>query len=444
MARQSGRRRASHARGRARDRIEVPEGHGHGHGHGHGGEVDTSSVDSDAVVARRVRMVVAGLLAPMIVAAIVLTVVLWPRHDVTSSELFTDQARGVVGAIEPCTGEKAKSCDLAKVRITSATAGGKDKVVPVEIPKGQFAPKVAEGDRVMIGIISKPGQPPQYTYIDHDRSRPLLLLGALFALAVVALSRWRGVAALGALVVTGLVLTKFVLPAILDGSNALLVAVVGGTLIMVLALYLTHGFNAHTSVAMVGTIGALALTAALGDGFIVLSKITGIGIESASTVSAYAPNLDLQGLLVAGLVIGALGVLDDVTVTQVTAVWELSAANPNASRRALFGAGLRIGRAHVASVVNTLVLAYAGAALPTLLLFALSKAPGSYTVSTEDVAIQVVSGLVGSLGLIAAVPLTTALAALAVGDRTTSRRGVSVVPAPDRPPADYPSAGYYP
>src|SRR6266498_5060983 len=101
MARRAGRRRATRARGRRPQRIEVPSG-GHGHGHGHG-EVDTSGVDSDAVVARRVRMVVAGLLAPMIVAAIVLTVVLWPRHDVTSSELFTDQARGVVGAIEPCT-----------------------------------------------------------------------------------------------------------------------------------------------------------------------------------------------------------------------------------------------------------------------------------------------------------------------------------------------------
>jgi uncharacterized membrane protein len=106
-----------------------------------------------------------------------------------------------------------------------------------------------------------------------------------------------------------------------------------------------------------------------------------------------------------------------VTVTQAAAVWELSAADPTASRRSLIGAGLRIGRAHVASVVNTLLLAYAGAALPLLLLFAASNAPSTYTISTEDVAIQVIGGLVGSLGIIAAVPLTTALAAMAVGDR---------------------------
>jgi uncharacterized membrane protein len=120
-------------------------------------------------------------------------------------------------------------------------------------------------------------------------------------------------------------------------------------------------------------------------------------------------------------VIGALGVLDDVTVTQVTAVWELGALNPAATRRELFGAGLRIGRAHVASVVNTLVLAYAGAALPILMVFAISAIPAGYAVTTEEVAFQVVSALVGSLGLIAAVPLTTALAALAVGGRDQPR-----------------------
>jgi uncharacterized membrane protein len=219
------------------------------------------------------------------------------------------------------------------------------------------------------------------------------------------------------LVVTALVLTRFVLPAILEGTNALLVAVVGGTLIMVLALFLTHGVNAQTSVALVGTIGALALTAVLGTVFIEVSHISGLGQESASTLGTLVENIDVQGLLVAGLVIASLGVLDDVTVTQAAAVWELSAANPAASRRSLIGAGLRIGRAHVASVVNTLMLAYAGAALPLLLLFAASNAPSTYTISTEDVAIQVIGGLVGSLGIIAAVPLTTALAAMAVGDR---------------------------
>ena len=241
----------------------------------------------------------------------------------------------------------------------------------------------------------------------------------IFAIAVVALSRWRGFAALIALAVTAVMLTQFILPAILKGENALVVAVVGGTVIMAIALFLTHGINAESSIALSGTIAALGLTVVLG---LVLHQA--LPAEWAGRPRAprppsnSRPNIDLTGLLVAGMVIGALGVLDDVTVTQAAAVWELSAANPAANRRELMGAGLRIGRTHVASVVNTLVLAYAGAALPILLVFAIQDLPGRYVLSTEMVAMEVVRGLVGSLGIIMAVPLTTALAAMAVADRS--------------------------
>ena len=400
-------RRATRAKGRV-------AGHGHGHGHG---DVDTSAVDADAVVARRVRFVVVGLLVPLVLAAVILTITMWPEGKVTSDALLTDQARGEIVSIKPCS-EDPKNCDLATVKITSASTGPTGQQVPVQLPKGKLAPTFERGEHIMLAIDTKATADSRYQYVDHDRSRPLLLLALVFAIAVVALSRWRGLAALGALAVTGLVLTQFVLPAILKGSDPLVVAVVGGTLIMVLALYLTHGVNAQTSVALVGTIGALALTAMLGKLFIEGAKITGLSAEGIGSLETFAGRIDLQGLMVAGLVIGALGVLDDVTVTQSAAVWELSAANPEASRAELIGAGLRIGRAHVASVVNTLVLAYAGSSLPVLLVFAASAAPAAYTVSTEEVAIQVISGLVGSLGLIAAVPLTTALAALAVGGRS--------------------------
>lgn len=407
-------RGARRAKGRRPAPIEVA-----GHGHGHGHAIDTSAVDKDAVVARRVRLVVAGLLVPMIVAAVVLMITMWPTGKVTSDDLASEQGRGVITSIKPCPGKDAPSCDLGTVKITSASVGGTGKEVPVQLPKGKLAPKLERGDHIMLGIVMSNPPDQRYSFIDHDRGRPLLLLAGLFAVAVVALSRWRGFAALGALLVTGLILTKFVLPAILKGTDPLLVAVVGGTVIMVLALYLTHGVNAQTSVALVGTIGALALTAVLGKLFIEGAKISGLSAEGIGTLESYIGRIDLQGLLVAGLVIGALGVLDDVTVTQSAAVWELSAANPAASRAELIGAGLRIGRAHVASVVNTLVLAYAGSALPTLLILAASAAPATYTVSSEDIAVQVISGLVGSLGIIAAVPITTALAALAVGGRST-------------------------
>jgi uncharacterized membrane protein len=258
----------------------------------------------------------------------------------------------------------------------------------------------------------------RYQYVDHDRTWPLALLAGIFAIAVVALSRWRGLAALVALGLTAVMLTKFIMPAILEGSNPLLVAVVGGSVIMVVALFLTHGVNAQTSVALAGTIAALGVTVGLGWVFVNLCQLSGLAADSASSIKGYFPALDLPGLLVAGMVIGALGVLDDVTVTQASAVWELSAANPAASRRSLVAAGLRIGRAHVASVVNTLVLAYAGAALPLLMMYAVGDLGGLYAISTESVAMEIVRGLVGSLGIILAVPLTTALAAMAVADRS--------------------------
>jgi uncharacterized membrane protein len=240
------------------------------------------------------------------------------------------------------------------------------------------------------------------------------------------------VAALVALGLTGVVLVVFVLPAILHGSDPMLVSVVGSTVIMLVTLCLTHGINARTSVAAVGTVGALALTAVLGIVFVRLCRISGLSPEGAAEVASYTPGLDLRGLLVAGLVIGALGVLDDVTVTQTAAVWELSAANPAAGRGELLAAGLRIGRAHVASVVNTLVLAYAGASLPLLMQFAIQGMSESYAVSLERVAIEVVRGLVGSLGIIAAVPLTTALAAAAVAKRSEAKpvRPEPVSPSP--------------
>jgi uncharacterized membrane protein len=415
-----GRRRAAPRPGRRRTgRIELPGGHGHGHGHGHGDTVvDTSVVDADAVVARRVRIVVACLLVPLILAAVVAMVLLWPSGDIKVPALEAGQARGVVTTLKPCP-ETPKDCNLAKVRLTAAPGSDKGLEVPVEVPSGaQTTVEVKSGDRIMLTDVKGAPIASRYQYVDHDRTRPLTLLAVIFALAVVALSRWRGLAALIALGVTALMLTQFVMPAILEGSNALLVAVVGGSVVMVFALFLTHGVNAQTSVALAGTIAALGLTVGLGWAFVKICQLSGIAVEGASVVKSYVGSLDLAGLLVAGMVIGALGVLDDVTVTQASAVWELSAANPSASRRSLMGAGLRIGRAHVASVVNTLVLAYAGAALPTLMIFSVSGVPAGYVLSTEIVAIEVVRGLVGSLGIIAAVPLTTALAAMAVADRS--------------------------
>ncbi len=276
------------------------------------------------------------------------------------------------------------------------------------------------GDAVVIGAAADQPIESRYELIDQQRAWPLFALAVTFALAVVALSRWRGLAALASLALSILILIVFVLPALLEGKPPLAVAVVGASAIMIVTLYLSHGVSLRTSVSLVGTLISLSLTGLLGLLFTTVGRFTGLGDESAPYLASLGLNIDLRGLLLAGLVIGALGVLDDVTVTQTAAVWELADTDPAALRRSLFSAGLRIEREHVSAAVNTLVLAYAGASLPLLLLFVSSGQGPLDTVTTELVAQEVVRALVGGLGIVAAVPMTTLVAALAVGERTHS------------------------
>ena len=168
----------------------------------------------------------------------------------------------------------------------------------------------------------------------------------------------------------------------------------------------------RTTVALLGTFASLAITGILGAVFIGATRLTGLSGEEVGFLRAFSGTLDFKGLLLAGIIIGALGVLDDVTVTQVSAVWELNASNPEMPVHGLYSAAIRIGRDHIASTVNTLVLAYAGASLPLLLLFTQAGQPLSNVLTGETVAIEVVRTLVGSIGLVASVPVTTALAVL--------------------------------
>ncbi|CAM5553813.1 hypothetical protein SALBM311S_01140 [Streptomyces alboniger] len=253
--------------------------------------------------------------------------------------------------------EAGGTCKEATIRVDT----GKDKGRTfTEIVQPDQSRQLHEGEKVVVAYEPSAPRDLQYSVADVDRKFPMALLAGIFALAVVVVGRLRGVMALVALAVSFLVLTLFVLPAILQGSNPLLVAVVGASAIMLIALYMCHGLSARTSVAVLGTLVSLLLIGILGSEFIGWAALTGNTDDNTGLIHGLYPSIDMSGLLLAeAVIIGSLGVLDDVTVTQTSAVWELHEANPSMGWRGLYRAGMRIGRDHIASVVNTLVLAYA-------------------------------------------------------------------------------------
>lgn len=323
-------------------------------------------------------------------------------------------------------------CKKATVRIDT----GKDKGRTfTEIVQPDQSRQLHRSEKVVVAYEPSAPKDLQYSVTDANRKLPLTLLAVIFAVVVVVIGRMRGIMALVALAISFVILNFFILPAILQGSNPLLVAVVGSSAIMLIALYMCHGLSARTSVAVVGTLLSLVLIGLLGSVFIDWAVLTGNTDDSTGLIHGLYPSIDMSGLLLAGVIIGSLGVLDDVTVTQTSAVWELHEANPTMGWRGLYRAGIRIGRDHIASVVNTLVLAYAGAALPLLLLFSIAQSSVGTVANSELVAEEIVRTLVGSIGLVAAVPVTTALAALVVAADREGGTPVPAQPAADRAPA---------
>jgi uncharacterized membrane protein len=410
---------------------------GHSHAAGEAG--------ADRPVGSPTRLLLGLLVAPFVIATAVGLVVLWPADATPPAPEFIGPPAELhdasVTKVErrPCAGtadSQGVVCQQANARLSGGPQDGHD--IPLEVSEGIGSPILYPGDRIVVGRVasetSRSGEAGDtaassasgWYFADYQRKAPLLLLGACFGLAVMVLGRWRGVFALAGLAVSLVVLVRFVLPAILGGANPVWVAVVGSAAVMFAALYLAHGVNARTTTAVLGTMGALLLTGLLAWAFVEATHLTGMASEEAGFVQAAVQRVSLRGLLLGGVVIGSLGVLDDVTVTQASAVWELHQANPAYGVRHLFSAGLRIGRDHIASTVNTLVFAYAGASLPLLVLFTLSNRNLGDVLTGEIVAQEIVRTLVGSIGLVAAVPLTTGLAAVVAARETAQPSPVSL------------------
>ena len=289
-----------------------------------------------------------------------------------------------------------------------ATTDGQRAVFNLD--PGRYAAGIEVGDDVRMVRIQPAGQSASYEFLDFRRGMPLMALAIAFAVLVVFVARLRGLFALVGIGVALLALTKFMLPAMLAGESPLPVAIVGSTVIMIAVLYLAHGVSIRTTSALFGTLAGIGMTAAIGLVSTGWTNLSGVGTEDDQTLIATVPALDLSGVVAATMVIAGLGVLNDVTVTQASAVWELRALRPAADRVAVFTSAMRIGRDHIASSVYTLVFAYAGSAMTVLLLITAYQRGLAEVATTEEIGQEIVRTLVGAIGLVLAVPITTALA----------------------------------
>jgi uncharacterized membrane protein len=210
------------------------------------------------------------------------------------------------------------------------------------------------------------------------------------------------------------VLANFLLPGLVEGKPPLLLALVGSTVIMIGVLYFAHGFSARTSTALLGTVFGLAITALLAAWATDAANLAGVGSHDAATLVNTSSNISISGVILCGLIISGLGVLNDVTITQSSAVWELYELAPASSARKLFTSAMRIGRDHIASTVYTIAFAYAGAALPILIIVMLYDRPLLDTLTSAELSEEVIRTLVGSIGLVLAIPVTTLIAVLVV------------------------------
>jgi uncharacterized membrane protein len=379
--------------------------------------------------------VVVGLLVAIGVIVVAGAVLLWPSQQkvniplpyqnaaggavtteaghVLSSSASTcgDQSVGTVITTEPkpAPGEDAH-CVQSLIAIDSGPNSGANTLL--EFGGGPGQPRLVVGDHIRITRQVDPTGLTTYSFYDYERKWPLIAMAAVLAVVVVAVAGWRGFRALVGIVIAFMVLVVFMLPALRDGGAAIPVALVASAAILYAVIYLAHGVSLRTSAALLGTLTSLLLAAGLSWAAIQTAHLTGLSEEENNAVATYLGNVSITGLLLAGFIIGSLGVLNDVTVTQASTVFELADAADGSSRRRVFLGAMRVGRDHIASTVYTLVLAYAGSALPLLLLFSVANRSLGDVLTSETVAIEIARSAVGGIALALSVPLTTAIAAV--------------------------------
>lgn len=335
-----------------------------------------------------------------------------PAVSAFGSETIPAQVVEIIDDGEIDLGGVFQRYQVARVEVLEG--GYQGLVMEMDYGKRQVLSSVVyleEGDKILVTLGARPDGMLTIYFVDFVRATPLVWLTVIFALAILAISRWKGLRSLLSMAFSLFVIIKFIIPQIISGADPLRVSIIGSCILLGVTLYLTYGWNLKTHAAVISMFFVLLITGLLAGIFVTFTKLTGSGDEnSLFLLQILNTQINLRGLLLGGMIIGALGVLDDLVTTQASAVFELQFANPTLGFRQLYQSAMRIGQDHVAATVNTLVLAYAGASLPMLLLFTLGQGELGYLINFEFVAEEIVRTLVGSLGLVSAVPLTTAIA----------------------------------
>lgn len=302
------------------------------------------------------------------------------------------------------------------VEVTFLDGNLRNKTITIDhgslfsIDKDKF---VASGQTVVVLETTGTDGAPTFQIIDRYRLDILIPFLIAFAAGVILLSQWRGIGSIIGMGISLLVIAKYIVPSILAGQDPLITSILGSLAIMITTIYLAHGFSRQTTVALTATALTLLITGILSVFFVHSLHLTGLGSEDAYSLKLGALSIvNFRGLLLGGILIGALGVLDDVTTGLTASMFELYRANAKLTFFELLNAGLRVGREHVSSLVNTLVLAYAGASLPIFIILVTN--PNHYPlwsiINSELIVEEIVRTLSGSFGLIIAVPLTTVIA----------------------------------
>ncbi|WP_308123499.1 YibE/F family protein [Modestobacter marinus] len=408
--------------------------------HTHSPGPDTDVPVDPAAVARRRRAVrlMLYLLVPVALATVLGLVALWPAEEQSAAQQAAEQyfppgqtyPQATVVSLETydCSQDagRPRECGTAVMNVSEGASAG--DFVQIDLPAEVVSAGVEIGDEfVLTRDQALDGGQPSYAFQDFARGTPIVVLALAFALIVGAVARLRGLRALVGLGFAFAVLLQFMLPALLDGGSPIWVSLTGSSAIMFVVLYLAHGFSARTTTALVGTLFGLALSAALGAVAVAWARLLGFSNEESIQLLQFDPTLDFSGLVLAATVVAGLGILNDVTITQASSVWQLHEAAPGLGWRELYRRGMAIGRDHIASTVYTIVFAYAGAALPLLLLFELYQRPFWVVLTGAEVGEEVIRTLVGGIALVLAVPVTTLVGALVA--TAASAAG----PAPQRP-----------